>query len=271
MTTRVTLRDGYQLQVEDRGAGNAVLLVHGFMGSGAAWSEPVVEGLATRARVLTVDLLGHGGSDRPHDSSRYTLAEMVRDLLEVLDAASVKRASLVGYSMGGRVALGVAVLQPDRVRRLVLESASPGLRGEDEREARRREDECRARKLLDGGLGPFVDWWDARPVFAGGARSPNGVGERLRAIHLANDAAALAACLRGLGSGVQPSFWDHLRWLDRRTLLLTGAHDGKFTAIAGSMQAELPRARHVTVPDAGHRVHLERPEAWLDAVGPFVA
>ena len=271
MSTRVTTRDGYQLRVEKRGQGNAVLLVHGFMGSGAAWSDDVVDGLASRARVLVVDLLGHGASDRPHEVSRYALPEVVRDLLEVLDATSVKRASWVGYSMGGRIALGAAVLYPDRVRRLVLESASPGLRQETERAARAREDECRARKLLEGGIESFVEWWERRPLFADRLTAGNGAGARLRAIHLANDPAALAACLRGLGTGVQPSFWDHLRWLDRRTLVITGAHDKKFTAIAGSMCAELPRARHVAVPDAGHTVHLERPEAWVDAVAPFVA
>lgn len=250
-----------------------LLLLHGFLGSGAAWGEAVLDGLAGHGRVVAVDLLGHGASDQPTDPSRYALPEIVRDLLEVLDALGARRATWLGYSMGGRVALAAAVLHPDRVRRLVLESASPGLAEESERAARRAEDEARAKRLEREGVPAFVEWWERLPVFVGagaGARPDGRAAGHLRDIQRANHPAPLAAVLRGLGTGAQPSFWDHLRWMDRRTLLVTGGEDAKFTAIAGTMAELLPRGRHVTVPDAGHRVHLEQPEAWLRAVRAFL-
>lgn len=248
-----------------------LLLVHGFLGSGAAWGDALLDALAARGRVVAVDLLGHGASDQPTDPARYVLSEIVRDLLEVLDALGARRATWIGYSMGGRVALGAAVLHAARVRRLILESASPGLADEAARAARRDEDEARARRLERDGIETFLEWWEQLPVFAGAGDRAAAVAGRLRAVHRANHPAPLAAALRGLGTGAQPSFWDHLRWLDRRTLLLTGRDDAKFTGIAGEMAELLPKARHVAVAGAGHRVHLEQPEAWLDAVRGLLA
>ncbi|HZD06188.1 MAG TPA: alpha/beta fold hydrolase, partial [Longimicrobiales bacterium] len=164
---KVDVGGGLVLRVEDRFKGRGtdrapVLLLHGFTGSAEAWAEELLEGLAARRRILAVDLPGHGGSDAPTGEGRMTLPSTARGLVGLLDRMGVERASWIGYSMGGRVALGAAVLYPERVDRLVLESASPGLATPEEREARRAQDEARARELESSGLEAFVDRWMAR-------------------------------------------------------------------------------------------------------------
>jgi 2-succinyl-6-hydroxy-2,4-cyclohexadiene-1-carboxylate synthase len=230
-----------------------------------------VDGLAKLASTLAVDLPGHGAERGPSDPTHYRMERVVDHLVRVLDREGVDRADWVGYSMGGRVALGAAVLRPERVRRLVLESASPGLEGEAQRARRRGEDESLARRLEAGGIERFVDFWMARPLFASQAALPGAVREAARRRRLANDPRLLAAVLRGLGTGSQPSFWDRLPEIRAPTLLLTGALDPRFGETARRMARGIPGALHRVVPGAGHAIHLERPGRWLDDVVPFLS
>ncbi|HSR41195.1 MAG TPA: alpha/beta fold hydrolase, partial [Longimicrobiales bacterium] len=176
----------------------------------------------------------------------------------------------IGYSMGGRLALAGGVLRPDRVAALVLESASPGLAGPDERAERRALDEERARTLEEGGLEAWVDAWMSLPLFASQRELPEEVRARERRRRLRSSVEGLAWSLRELGTGSQPSFWDDLPGLDVPVLLLTGARDEKFCDLADAMASKLPRARRATIPGVGHAVHLEAPDAWLEAVGDFL-
>ncbi|MFP3947823.1 MAG: 2-succinyl-6-hydroxy-2,4-cyclohexadiene-1-carboxylate synthase [Longimicrobiales bacterium] len=268
---KIFLDDGVRIHVTDRGSGPATLLVHGFTGSVEAWGEEILSALTEAGRrVLAVDLPGHGRSDTPPDPGRYELRRVARDLTVVLDRLEIARADWVGYSMGGRLALGAAVLHPDRVGRLVLEGASPGIEGDAEAEERRTADEELARRILAGGMERFVEEWMARPIFRSRSRLPAPRLEAERNRRLAGDPRGLANTLRGLGTGHQPSFWSDLSRVRTPTLLLTGAEDEKFTGIAGRMAESLPRAVGVTVPRAGHTVHLERPRAWLAEVTAFL-
>lgn len=177
---------------------------------------------------------------------------------------------LVGYSMGGRLALAFAARNPDKVRRLVLESASPGLATEEERAARRDADEALARRVERDGVEAFVDHWEALPLFESQRALPDEVRIRHRALRLLNSPASLAASLRGLGTGALPSFWGSLPRLRVPVLVVVGGLDGKFHDIGRRMAEALPLGRLAVVGDAGHTVHLERPEAWLGAVVPFL-
>src|SRR5688500_5102384 len=117
---RIRTADGLGLELEVRGDGDPALLVHGFGGAGRAWGELVLDPLARTRRVLAVDLLGHGASDDPEGPSRVEIERVLDDLERALDAAGVGSCAWVGYSMGGRIALGAALLRPTRVLRLVL-------------------------------------------------------------------------------------------------------------------------------------------------------
>ncbi|MBV9356830.1 MAG: 2-succinyl-6-hydroxy-2,4-cyclohexadiene-1-carboxylate synthase, partial [Chloroflexi bacterium] len=250
--------------------GPPLLLLHGFMGSAESWAPRAAVFAARGMRTIAVDLIGHGRSDAPADPARYGMERCVEDLVEVLDRLHLPRAAVLGYSMGGRVALHLASAAPERVSALVLESASPGLADALERERRIASDEALADALLQDGLDAFVDRWERQPLFASQRSLPPAERDRLRAQRLRQRPLGLANSLRGYGTGRQPSLWDGLVAVATPTLLLVGALDEKFRTIGQSMVAALPRARLVLVPGAGHTVHLEQPRLFDDLVLGFL-
>lgn len=243
----------------------ALCFLHGFMGSSADW-QPVVQALAQDAYCLTVDLPGHGRSvDEP--CHFYTMEGATQALADVLDDAGVERCTLVGYSMGGRVALYFSVYHAHRVRRLGLESASPGLRTDDERARRRAIDEERAHRIEDD-LGAFLENWYQKSLFASLAQ--HDLVEEMVTRRKANDSSELARALRGLGPGHQPSLWGKLGELSMPTLVLTGTLDEKYQRVTEETVQRIPDARRVVVPRAGHNVHAERPQAFLSHLVQFL-
>jgi 2-succinyl-6-hydroxy-2,4-cyclohexadiene-1-carboxylate synthase len=256
------------LNVEVAGDGPSLLLLHGFTGSAAGWAPFVVQ-LSDR-RTLAVDLIGHGASDKPADPERYRMERCVADLLCVLDTLGVEHTDVLSYSMGGRLALHFCAAAPERVGRLVLESASPGLATAEEREARIVADEALACFIEEQGLEAFVDRWESQPLFASQAALPAAVRAAVRAERLRNDPVGLANSLRGMGTGRQGPLWQQLHAITTPTLLLTGELDRKFCAIGREMAAAIPAARLTVVPGAGHAVHLEQPCAFARAVREFL-
>lgn len=242
-----------------------LVLLHGFTGSVATWA-PFADTLGAGRALLAVDLPGHGASDCPANPAEYRAERTVEEILAVLDALGVGRFALLGYSLGGRVALHLALAAPERVERLILESASPGIPDSAERAARRQSDEALARLLDTEGIAAFVDRWERVPLFASQARLPDEVRAHQRAQRLANDPRGLAGSLRGIGAGVPEPLQGRLGALAMPTLLIVGALDTKYVALGREMLAALPAGRLVVVPDAGHAVHLEAPAAFARAV-----
>jgi 2-succinyl-6-hydroxy-2,4-cyclohexadiene-1-carboxylate synthase len=257
------------LNVERSGAGRPLLLLHGFTGSATTWSAHLAQ-LALGFHTIAPDLIGHGRSDAPPDPSRYQMERCVADLLALLDALGVERADVLGYSMGGRVALHLAAAAPARVRALVLESSSPGIADPAERAARIAADEALADAIERDGLAAFVERWERLPLFASQAVLPEVVLERQRAQRLRNDPHGLANSLRGMGAGRQEPLWDRLAALAAPTLLIAGELDAKYCAITSQMAAALPNARTAIVPNAGHAVHLEQANAFVRNVLVFL-
>ena len=261
---------GAELSVELAGRGPALLLLHGFTGSADDLRELAAE-LARDHRTISVDLLGHGRSDAPSDSSRYALECAAGDLARVLDALGEERAHVLGYSLGGRIGLGFAALRPNRVRSALLVGASAGIADAEERALRRAADEALAAALERDGLELFVTRWMAQPLFASQARLGPERLARARESRLCNSAAGLAASLRGIGSGVQPPLHARLAQLDVPLLFVAGAEDAKFARIAADLAARALRGRSALVPDAGHAVQLESPDALLTLARDFFA
>jgi 2-succinyl-6-hydroxy-2,4-cyclohexadiene-1-carboxylate synthase len=244
------------------------VLVHGFAGSSASWGPRALDGLAGAGLApVLVDLPGHGGDIGTKDPARFTLEAA---LARIGDAGEWPE-DLVGYSMGGRITLHFAAAHPERVRRLVLESASPGLDTEPERLVRRSADRDLATRIVTEGIEWFVDHWDSQPLFASRAALDPSILAPLRELRLRNDPQSLAAALTGLGAGRLPSLWDQLGVIETPTLLLVGGLDPRYVDIAERMCHAMPNARMVVVPGAGHTVHLEAPGQWLDAVVGFLA
>jgi 2-succinyl-6-hydroxy-2,4-cyclohexadiene-1-carboxylate synthase len=233
-----------------------VVLVHGFTQTLASW-DPIAARLAARRRVVRVDLPGHGGSATVRASFDQTAALLGR---------GGGRAAYVGYSLGGRLCLRLALDRPDLVTALVLIGASPGIGDPAGREARRAADETLARDLERDGVEAFLRRWLARPLFATLPPARAGTAERLT-----NTAAGLAASLRLLGTGTQEPLWRRLGSLRPPALLLAGALDHKFAGTAERMAAAIGAGARVTlVPGAGHAAHLEQPDAVADLIESFL-
>ncbi|MFZ0384585.1 MAG: 2-succinyl-6-hydroxy-2,4-cyclohexadiene-1-carboxylate synthase [Solirubrobacteraceae bacterium] len=233
----------------------AVVLLHGFTNTARSWDD-VVAALPAGYRSLAPDIRGHGAASaiRP-----VTL----RGVIEDIDAAAPERFTLAGYSMGGRIALHAALELPERVRRLVLVGASPGLKGAVARAERRAADERLADVAERLTITEFSDRWAKTPVLAG---QPDDVRAAVDADRRRNRPDGLAAALRGLGTGALPSLWPRLRELEIPVELIVGELDAKFRATAAQMAQELPDAHVTVVAGAGHAVHLERPGAVAEII-----
>ena len=262
--------NGRTVEISDDGPSTApaIVLLHGFTGAKGGW-RTLRRTLVPRRRVVAVDLPGHGGTAASAEPAADSLAGTARLVVQSLDSIGVPRFSLLGYSLGGRVALGLALDHPRRVERLLLESASAGVHDAAEREARRRDDEALAERLERDGIEAFVRHWEALPLFATHARLPAPVRAELRRRRLACSPAGLAASLRALGAGAQPWVGDRLGELAIPVCIVVGALDEKFRAIGGRMADRLADARLETVPGSGHTPHLERPEIYRTIVERF--
>ena len=229
-----------------------VVLLHGFTQTRQSWRRTVAAG---RYRAIAPDLPGHGQAAE-RLASFAACAAYVRALAD-------GPCTLVGYSMGGRIALYTALTMPGLVERLVLVGASPGIEDPAEREARRRADAELADRIEAIGVEAFAEEWGAQPLFAGQAAR---VAAAAHADRLRNTATGLAAALRGLGTGVMEPLWGRLGELRMPVTLVVGQRDAKFRAIAERMAPAISGSRIELVAGAGHAVQLERPEAVAAAV-----
>ncbi len=249
------------------------VFLHGFTGSSKSW-EPIWERLRAASlgsAFYAPDVVGHGRTDAPQSVDRYTMTAAALDLARLLDLMAETRVDLVGYSMGGRLALHFAAAYPERVRRLVLEGATPGIENEHEREERTMRDTELAAWIETHGIAAFVERWEALPLFSTQQKLPANVREAQRIARLGNRPHGLANSLRGMGTGAQDSLWHRLDSIKAKTLLIAGEADEKFRAIAHKMRPRLPDSRVVIAPGAGHNVHLESPDFFADVVSAFLS
>lgn len=206
---------------------------------------------------IAVDLPGHGDSTAPADADLWASAD------HLVECGG--RATYVGYSMGGRVALHAALGHPDDVRGLVLIGATAGIGDDAERTARLAADERLAERIETIGVEAFVDEWLTNPLFAGLTADT-----ALRADRLRNSATGLATSLRSTGTGTQEPLWGRLASIEAPTLVLAGEYDTKFRELGARLADSLGEARFEVIPGAGHTVHLEQPEATADAVAAWL-
>ena len=244
------------LHAERTGSGPPLVLVHGFTQTRRCWG-PEADALAEDHEVLRLDAPGHGRA-----------AGVVADLVTGgrLLGEQGGTATYVGYSMGARLCLHVALYHPELVRGLVLLGGTAGIEDERERAARQEQDRQTAQRLRAEGLPAFLDTWLAQPMFAGIPPARAFRDERLE-----NTVDGLASSLELAGTGSQQPAWDRLPDLTMPVLVLAGALDPKFSALATRMASAIgDNATLALVPGAGHAAHLEQPDAFLALVRPWL-
>jgi 2-succinyl-6-hydroxy-2,4-cyclohexadiene-1-carboxylate synthase len=236
---------------EDTSRTEDIVLLHGFSGTCHAWDRVTTELDRERYRLLALDLPGHGvEADAPRP---ITFEGCVASVLE----RSPERFVLGGYSMGGRIALHLALTAPERVRRLVLLGVSAGIESEEERARRRDADRAIAAELENAPFEDFIERWRSQPLFAG---EPADVSALARADQRRNRPRALAAVMRGIGTGEMQPLWDRLGELEMPVKLMAGDRDVKFVQ-AGRRMAELIAHAELCIVPGGHGLPLENPAA----------
>ena len=251
--------DDVRLNYEVIGEGSPVTLLHGFTQSGRSWHEVISKMPDGRQWVLP-DLRGHGDT-RVRPGAPHTMDACTADLETLWDHLGISRSHVVGYSMGGRLALHVAATRPERLLSLLTIGAHAGL-GEDAREGRRRGDEAMAQRIEADGLEAFVNYWSSLPLFEGLERRGPAFVAQVRAERMNNRVAGLGESLRGMGAGAMRPIWDELGRVRCQCTFVAGQIDHGYVASARRLAESVPKGRVVVVQRAGHTVHQERPEAF---------
>lgn len=257
------------LAYQDEGAGPAVLVLHGFTGTGQSM-EQVSGPLRAQNRVIVPDLLGHGQSDAPDHVDPYRTHAVVSQLTALLDHLQVEDVAIVGYSLGGRLALSLACAIPTRIRRLALIGSTGGIEDDSLRDQRRAADEALAESLDADGIDAFVDRWEALPIFATQQALPPEVQADIRAIRLAQRTHGLANSLRGIGAGSMPHLWTKLAPVSAPAMLIAGELDERYVASGRRLAAVLADGRLRVVPGVGHAVHVEAPALCAEVIVDFL-
>ncbi len=245
------------LHAERSGSGEPIVLVHGFTQTGKCWG-PVTDDLVTDHTVVRVDAPGHGQSSE-------LLAGLRGGGRMIADQGG--EATYLGYSMGGRYLIHLALGNPELVRGLVLLGATAGIDDPAEREERARRDQLTGARIRELGLLEFLKEWVAQPMFAGVPAERQYLLERME-----NTVDGLENSVVQAGTGSQDPSWDLLHRLDMPVLVMAGALDEKYAALGARMvEAVGDNASLALVPEAGHAAHLEQPEAFLGILRPWLA
>lgn len=246
----------------------ALLFLHGFMGTGMDW-RPIATHFAGQYFCLLLDLPGHGQNTLVLPQNTLDFDTVCTGLKQLLLELKLQRVTLVGYSMGGRVALYFAVKFPQHVEKLVVESANPGIQDPAARAKRAALDDLRASQILAGGMEDFVDIWYNLELFASLKRFPRRWANTNKQ-RKQNNPQWAAKVIREMSPGRQPPLWSHLSQLKMPVLLLAGVLDTKYATLVSQMGKLIPQASVQIVPNAGHNIHLEQPQMFANYLEYFL-
>jgi 2-succinyl-6-hydroxy-2,4-cyclohexadiene-1-carboxylate synthase len=249
-----------------------ILFLHGFMGDRIEFKQEIVI-LSKQFYCVAIDLLGHGQTeaiDQEADQDHYyTIQSTANFVIKFLDLLRIDCCFLIGYSMGGRLALYLTIHFPQYFHRVVLESASAGLASATARSDRLAKDQQLAAKLETGDFRLFLENWYQQPIFTNLRSHPNFpqmLGQRLH-----NSPVKLAKSLRNLSTGMQPSLWEYLSENKIPLLLLVGELDSKFIQINQQMYKLCQYSQLEVIPSCGHNIHFENPHLFTEKITAFLS
>lgn len=244
-----------------------LVLLHGFMGSGESFDHLIPE-LNSFCNPVTIDLLGHGKSEGAELHYRFSTKEQVTDLTKLIREQLPIPVYLYGYSMGGRLALQLALHRPDLYKGLILESSTFGIESENERQARQAFDAKRSDDLA-GNFQGFLEQWNEMPLFKSSTADPE-LLEKVKKIQEHQNPFWLSNCLQGFGTGTMPCVRDRLSELVIPVLLIAGERDSKFIHLNRLMEKEIRDAELNVIRNAGHRMHLDQPDIIISSLKDFL-
>jgi pimeloyl-ACP methyl ester carboxylesterase len=244
-------RNGVKIYYEVHGSGPALLLTHGYSSTSAMW-QGQIEALSRHHQLVLWDMRGHGQSDYPDDDAAYSEALTVADMAALLDAVGAGTAIVGGLSLGGYMSLAFHRAHPDRVRALLIIDTGPGFKKDDAREAWNKRAHETGERFEREGLA----------VLKSLSRERSTVSHR--------DASGLARAARGMLTQRDARVIESLPGIRVPSLVVVGADDTPFLAAADYMAAKIPGATKVVIPAAGHAVNIDQPQAFIEAVLPFL-
>lgn len=245
----------YSVEIHQKDATKPnLILLHGFMGTGRVF-ERLCDKLKSFCNPVTIDLLGHGLTDKALTAKRFSTQNQVADLQKIISKMDLSRPFLYGYSMGGRLALQFAVKHPNILSGLILESTNSGLASKKERTKRVQQDEKRA-GAIEKDFNAFLGHWGKLSLLQSSISNEKAL-EHYRNIQKLQNPQQMAMSLRGFGTGRMPPV--HLSKIEIPVLLFTGSNDAKYLNIGQKMVQQNPKSKLHIIPDASHRVHLDQP------------
>jgi pimeloyl-ACP methyl ester carboxylesterase len=244
-------RNGVKIYYEVHGSGPTLLLTHGYSSTSAMWNGQI-ETLSKHHTLVLWDMRGHGRSDYPDDPSAYSEAWTVADMAALLDEVGAPSAIIGGLSLGGYMSLAFYRHYPERVRALLIIDTGPGFKKEDARDAWNKRAHDTGERFEREGLS----------VLESASR------ERADASH--RNALGLARAARGMLTQRDARVIESLPGIKVPSLVVVGADDTPFLAASNYMAAKIPGAKKAVIPAAGHAVNIDQPQAFIDALLPFL-
>lgn len=244
-------RDGVNIHYEVHGSGPPLLLTHGYSSTSQMW-QGQIDALSKRHTLILWDMRGHGLSDYPADAAAYSEALTVADINALLDAAGADKAIIGGLSLGGYMSLAFYRAHPERVRALLIIDTGPGFKKDEARDVWNKRALDTADRFEREGLAGLVS------------------ASRERSMVKHRDASGLARAARGMLTQRDARVIESLPEIKVPSLVVVGADDTPFLAASDYMAAKIPAARKVVIPKAGHAVNIDQPQAFIEAVMPFL-
>ena len=244
-------RNGVKIHYEVHGSGPALLLTHGYSSTSEMWRGQIAA-LSQHHKLVLWDMRGHGQSDYPEDPAAYSEALTVGDMAALLDEVGAASAIVGGLSLGGYMSLAFYHVHPGRVRALLIIDTGPGFKKDDARDAWNKRAHDTGDRFEREGL----------EVLKGASRERSSVSHR--------DASGLARAARGMLTQRDARVIESLPDINVPSQVVVGADDTPFLAASDYMAAKIPGAKKVVIPAAGHAVNIDQPQAFIDAVSPFL-
>lgn len=244
-----------------------IIFIHGFTGSAEDWIF-ISNLLPEKFLPISIDLIGHGKSDSPSDPKFYSCTYITNHLNSIINYFQFNKVILIGYSMGGRIALSYSLKFPDKLLGLILESTTAGIEDIEEKKKRVEHDLILAEKILNDGVENFIDYWFNTPLFLPLQKLKN-INEIINKRKF-NNPIGLANTLKSFSTGLMNSYWDKLNKLDFPVLLISGEDDEKYTQQNKRMVKLFTKAKHEIVSNTSHNVHLEKPHLFTNLVLDFL-